>query len=52
MYKRQELIEWLSYQTFTNKNTYLTVADFVVSGDLFEMSAGPVGFAAGAQWRE
>ena len=47
-----ELIEWLSYQTFTNKKTDLTVADFVVSGDLFEMSAGPVGFAAGAQWRE
>ena len=47
-----ELIDWFSYQTFTNKKTDLTVADFVVSGDLFEMNAGPVGFAAGAQWRE
>ena len=47
-----ELIDWLSYQTYTNKQADLTVADLVFSGDLFEMNAGPVGFAAGAQWRE
>lgn len=48
----QDLINYMSWDTFTNKKTDLTVADFVVSGDLFAMASGPVGFAAGAQWRQ
>jgi iron complex outermembrane receptor protein len=48
----QELIDWMSYLTYTNRKTEMTVADFVVSGELFDMAAGPVGFAAGAQWRD
>lgn len=47
-----DLIDFISLDTFANKKTDLTVADFVVTGDLFDMSAGPVGFAAGAQWRQ
>jgi len=42
----------MSYDTRTNRKTEMTVADFVISGELFEMAAGPVGFAAGAQWRD
>jgi iron complex outermembrane receptor protein len=48
----QELIDWMSHLTYTNRKTEMTVADFVVSGELFDMAAGPVGFAAGAQWRD
>jgi iron complex outermembrane receptor protein len=48
----QSLIDWMSYDTRTNRKTEMTVADFVISGELFEMAAGPVGFAAGAQWRD
>jgi len=48
----QELIDWMSHLTNTNRKTEMTVADFVVSGELFDMAAGPVGFAAGAQWRD
>ena len=48
----QELIDWMSHLSYTNRKTEMTVADFVVSGELFDMAAGPVGFAAGAQWRD
>ncbi len=47
----QALIDFISHDSFTNRETDLTVADFVVSGELFAMAAGPVGFAAGGQWR-
>jgi iron complex outermembrane receptor protein len=42
----------MSYDTRTNRKTEMTAAGFVISGELFEMAAGPVGFAAGAQWRD
>ncbi len=48
----QDLIDYISWETFANKKTDLTVADFVVSGELFDTSQGPIGFAAGAQWRQ
>lgn len=47
-----ELIDWLSTDSETNRNAELLVGDFVVTGDLFTMSAGPVGFAAGLQYRD
>lgn len=47
-----ELIDWLSTNSETNRQTDLLVGDFVVSGDLFAMDAGPVGFAAGLQYRD
>jgi iron complex outermembrane receptor protein len=45
------LIDWMSYQTRTNKETDLTVVDFVVSGDIWETKAGAIGLAMGGQWR-
>lgn len=47
-----ELIDWMSYQTYTNKKTDLTVIDFVFSGDMGETRAGAIGFAVGGQWRK
>ena len=35
----------MSYDTRTNRKTEMTAADFVISGELFEMAAGPVGKA-------
>ncbi|MBM13975.1 MAG: TonB-dependent receptor [Halieaceae bacterium] len=46
------LIDWMSYQTYTNKKTDLTVIDFVLSGDIGNTHAGAIGFAAGGQWRK
>ncbi len=48
----QELIDWMSVNTLNNRVTDLLVGDFVVTGDLFSMDAGPVGFATGLQYRE
>ena len=48
----QALIDYISVDTYTNRETELLVGDLVFSGDLFEMSAGSVGFAAGVQFRE
>ncbi|MFK8021043.1 MAG: TonB-dependent receptor plug domain-containing protein [Pseudomonadales bacterium] len=47
-----ELIDFISVDTVTNRESDLTVLDFVTSGELFEMSAGAVGFAAGVQYRD
>ena len=47
-----ELIDYISTAQKTSRKTELLVGDFVVSGDIFEMSAGPVGFAAGLQYRD
>uniref|UniRef100_UPI003F6B63B9 TonB-dependent receptor domain-containing protein n=1 Tax=Congregibacter sp. TaxID=2744308 RepID=UPI003F6B63B9 len=47
-----ELIDYISTDTFTERTTEMLVGDVVISGELFEMAAGPVGFAFGAQWRE
>ena len=48
----QQLIDFISYDTETNRTTDMLVGDVVFSGDLFEMKSGSVGFAFGAQWRE
>jgi iron complex outermembrane receptor protein len=48
----QEIIDWISTNSETNRQADLLVCDFVVSGDLFTMNAGPVGFAAGLQYRD
>ncbi|MEH6569805.1 MAG: TonB-dependent receptor [Halioglobus sp.] len=48
----QEMIDWLSTNSETTRKADLLVGDFVVSGDLFTMNAGPVGFAAGVQYRD
>lgn len=47
----QELIDYMSYNTDTKRTTQLLVWDGVVSGELFEMSGGTAGFAAGVQVR-
>ncbi len=47
-----ELIDYISATTYNNRKADLTVADFVVTGSLFEMDGGPVGFAMGAQYRD
>lgn len=48
----QELVDWISFMTETQRTTDLLVLDGVVSGDLFEMSGGTAAFAAGIQVRE
>ncbi len=48
----QALIDYLSVFTYNNRKTDLTVADFVVTGSLFDMAGGPAGFAIGAQYRD
>lgn len=47
-----ELIDYLSVDTVTNRETELTVLDFVTTGELFDLEAGSVGFAAGVQYRD
>ena len=46
------LIDWMSYQTRTSKQTDLTVIDYVATGRLGKTKAGPIGFAIGGQWRK
>ncbi|MFT6365758.1 MAG: iron complex outermembrane receptor protein, partial [Halioglobus sp.] len=46
------LIDYISVDTETHRETDLTVFDFVTTGELFEMDAGSVGFAAGVQYRD
>lgn len=46
-----ELIDFISGASIATRETDLTVFDFVTSGELFQMDAGPVGFAAGVQYR-
>ena len=49
-----ELLQWLEVpqQGANESETYLNAVDFVLSGELFDMSAGPVGVAFGLQYRE
>jgi iron complex outermembrane receptor protein len=47
----QSVIDDFTHITETEKSTDLLVLDAVVSGDLYELSAGTVGFAAGIQAR-
>lgn len=46
------LIDFISVDTVTKRETDLMVFDFVTTGELFEMDAGTVGFAAGIQYRD
>jgi len=48
----QELIDYLSYDTDTQRTTDLLVWDAVVAGEMFEMSGGTAGFAFGVQARQ
>ncbi|MEM1187369.1 MAG: TonB-dependent receptor [Pseudomonadota bacterium] len=48
----QELIDFISDQQETNRVTEMIVGDVVFSGELFDLDAGPVAVAFGAQWRE
>ncbi|MEH6634169.1 MAG: TonB-dependent receptor [Halioglobus sp.] len=47
-----ELIDYISTIAKTDRETELTVLDFVTTGALFEMGGGAVGFAAGGQYRD
>jgi iron complex outermembrane receptor protein len=47
----QSIIDDFTYVTQTEKNTDLLVIDAVIDGDLYDLSAGTVGFAAGIQVR-
>ncbi|MBU2878361.1 TonB-dependent receptor plug domain-containing protein [Aliiglaciecola lipolytica] len=47
----QSVIDDFTYMTESEKTTDLLVLDAVVSGDLYEVSAGTIGFAAGIQAR-
>jgi len=50
----EELLQWLEVPiTPTQRSeTFITVADFVVSGELMDMKAGPLAMALGLQRRE
>jgi len=48
----QELIDYISDAQISYRTTDMLVGDVVFSGDLFEMDAGSVGVAFGAQFRE
>lgn len=47
----QSVIDDFTHMTETEKTTSLIVADAVIDGELFELPAGKVGFAAGVQVR-
>ncbi|MBU3006140.1 TonB-dependent receptor plug domain-containing protein [Paraglaciecola arctica] len=47
----QSVIDDFTHMTESEKTTDLLVVDAVVSGDLYELSAGTIGFAAGIQAR-
>jgi len=47
-----EMIAYMSVDTRLHRAADLTVLDFVATGDLFELGAGAVGFAAGLQYRD
>ena len=48
----QETIDFFFKEIQNHYKTELMVADAVVSGELFQLPAGPVGLAVGAQWRK
>ncbi len=48
----QALIDYISTDTYTKRETDLLVGDLVLSGDLFATTAGNVGLTTGVQWRE
>ncbi len=46
-----ELLNWMVGEIRSVAENKLTVADFVMTGDLFDMPAGPLGMAFGVQFR-
>jgi outer membrane receptor protein involved in Fe transport len=50
----EELLQWLEVpiDPAQRSETFITVADFVVSGELMDMKAGPLSMALGLQRRE
>lgn len=46
------VIDAINISTLRPAKSTLNGADFRITGDLFEWSAGVVGFAAGAEWRQ
>jgi iron complex outermembrane receptor protein len=48
----QSLIYFLAPETFRNSFVTMQTADAHVTGDLAQLPAGPLGFAAGVQYRE
>lgn len=47
-----ELLQWMAGEIQSQVQNRQTVYDFVFTGDLFDMSAGTVQLAVGAQWRK
>lgn len=47
-----ELIDWMQGQVTIDGKSEATILDGVVSGDLFETAAGPIGAAFGFQYRD
>lgn len=48
---RQDVIDWLMPQVWDEFRTSLMQFDLMVSGDLLQLPAGPLGIAAGLQFR-
>ncbi|MBF6023426.1 TonB-dependent receptor plug domain-containing protein [Lysobacter niastensis] len=48
----QAVIDSINLSTVRPAESELNGVDFKVTGDLFDLPAGSVGFAAGAEWRE
>ncbi len=47
----QSVIDSIALRTVRPADSRLTGVDFKISGELFDLPAGAVGFAAGAEWR-
>ncbi|MEQ8484613.1 MAG: TonB-dependent receptor [Pseudomonadales bacterium] len=52
LYNATELHDWMIDPILTQTEQELYVVEAVVTGDLFELPAGPVGVAFGAQYRD
>jgi iron complex outermembrane receptor protein len=48
----QEGISFITGRTTSSQEAEMQVATGIVTGNLFELPAGPVGFAAGVEWRD
>nr|WP_298723368.1 TonB-dependent receptor [uncultured Steroidobacter sp.] len=48
----QSVIDSIRLRTLRPADSRLNGADFKITGDLFDLPAGSVGFAAGVEWRE
>jgi iron complex outermembrane receptor protein len=48
----QPMLDWIRFTTKDSGKQELTTFSGNITGDLFEMPAGPLGFAAGAEYRD